>query len=202
MSEPADLQPLVNAFLADDRPALDGYMAGNGATLAGLIWNPALTDCPEQPLAHALSHWLAIRGDADLPPVSAVSPFDLRPALGFILLIDVIDDGRDGRFRLYGTKVAEMYGEDMTGRLVSEVGGNNYMTRLMRALYRAALLRRQAVFSHHLPPPHVSVTAWKRLILPLTGPDGAVIRFLSVNLPGAWRPAPMQRRPLPMEDGA
>src|SRR3546814_2385675 len=116
------------------------------------------------------------------------SPFNLRPALGYVLLIDVEDDGWDGRFRLYGTRVAEMYGEDMTGRRVSEIDNNNYATQLFRAIYRVAALRGEPVFSHHRPPPHVSVTAWKRLILPLANAEGAVCRFLSVNLPGAWRP--------------
>src|SRR3546814_2328999 len=65
------------------------------------------------------------------------SPFNLRPALGYVLLIDVEDDGWDGRFRLYGTRVAEMYGEDMTGRRVSEIDNNNYATQLFRAIYRS-----------------------------------------------------------------
>src|SRR3546814_2654550 len=78
--------------------------------------------------------------------------------------------------------VAEMYGEDMTGRRVSEIDNNNYATQLFRAIYRVAALRGEPVFSHHRPPPHVSVTAWKRLILPLANAEGAVCRFLSVNL--------------------
>jgi len=168
-------------------------MAQHGAALVDLVWQPDASLCPERPLGHALAHWHTIRAGRSLPQASEISPFDLRPALGYVLLIDVEDDGWDGRFRLYGTKVAEMYGGDMTGRRVSEIDSGNYATQLFRALYRAVTLRRQPVFSHHQPPAHVSVTAWKRLILPLGDADGQVIRFLTVNLPGPWRPVQPSR---------
>lgn len=179
---------LADAFLGDRRHDLDTWMTAHGATLVDLVWQPDILDCAEPPLLHALDYWQTLRGDRELPLASDLTPFGLRPALGYILLIDVEDDGWDGRFRLYGTKVAEMYGEDMTGRRVSDIDGGKYSTQLFRALYRAVTVRRQPVFSHHRPPEHVSVTAWKRLILPLAGTDGQVSRFLSVNLPGAWRP--------------
>lgn len=188
MSDRPALQPLVDALLADNREALDRHMAAHGATLVDLIWQPDAASCAEPPLNHALAYWHTLRGNRPMPLASDISPFDLRPALGYVLLIDIEDDGWDGRFRLYGTLVAEMYGEDMTGRRVSEIDNNSYATQLFRAVYRAVALRREPVFSHHRPPPHVSVTAWKRLILPLADSEGAVCRFLSVNLPGAWRP--------------
>jgi hypothetical protein len=188
MSDRQVLQPLVDALLADNRELLDRHMANHGACLADFVWRPDATQLSDAPLSHALEYWQGIRGERALPLASDISPFELRPALGYVLLIDVEDDGWDGRFRLYGTHVAEMYGEDMTGRLVSEIDNNNYATQLFRAVYRVVTLRRQPVFTHHRPPPHISVTAWKRLILPLANGDGAVCRFLSINLPGAWRP--------------
>ena len=189
MSDRQVLQPLVDALLADDREPLARHLAIHGATLVDLVWQPDISLCPEPQLHHTLEHWHRIRGDRPMPLASEISPFDLRPALGYVLLIDVEDDGWDGRFRLYGTRVAEMYGADMTGRRVSDIDHNNYVTQLFRAIYRVAMLRRMPVFSHHRPPVHVSVTAWKRLMLPLADADGQVCRFLTVNLPGPWRPA-------------
>jgi hypothetical protein len=189
MSDRQALQPLVDALLADNREALDRYMAGNGASLVDLVWRPDAGLLTEPQLRHALEYWNGIRGERQMPLASEISPFELRPALGYVLLIDVEDDGWDGRFRLYGTRVAEMYGEDMTGKRVSDIDNNSYATQLFRAIYRVMTIRRAAVFSHHQPPLHVSVTAWKRLMLPLADETGAVCRFLSVNLPGAWRPA-------------
>ena len=189
MSDRQVLQPLVDALLADNREPLDHHMAQHGAALVDLVWQPDVAICPEPQLQHTLEYWQGIRGDRPMPLASEISPFDLRPALGYVLLIDVEDDGWDGRFRLYGTRVAEMYGEDMTGRRVSDIDHNNYATQLFRAIYRVMTLRREPAFSHHRPPVHVSVTAWKRLMLPLANDDGHVCRFLSVNLPGPWRPA-------------
>src|SRR3546814_10732406 len=108
-----------------------------------------------------IEYWHRLLGAAAMPRADAVSTFDLKPALGHIVLIDVLDDGWDGRFRLYGTKIAETYGRDMTGRLVSEIDGGNYVSQFFRALYRSAWLRREGFFTHHFPPSHIAVSSWR-----------------------------------------
>lgn len=185
MSEAATL---ADHFLADRREAIAGHLATHGTRLAELIWQPVPAQLPDSPIRFLLDYWTSLKPADDIPLASAISPLEMRPALGHILLIDLLEDGWNGRFRLYGTKIAEMYGRDMTGRLLSDIDGGNYISVFFRALNRAISLRRQPVYSHHEPPPHVSVKSWRRLALPLAGEDGRVARLMVGNVPGDWRP--------------
>lgn len=184
----AEMEHLATLLLADKRPELEAYFAAKGARLEIMQWSPTVADIMAEPIRFLVEYWNGLRGAATMPPAEAVSPFDLKPALGHMVLIDVLDQGWDGRFRLYGSKVAETYGRDMTGRCVSEIDGGNYISLFFRALYRVAWLRQASFFSLHYPPPHVTVESWQRLALPLGGPDGSVIRFLVCNIAGRWRP--------------
>lgn len=190
-----EMEQLVADMLGDRQAVLKDYFTARGARLETLIWHPTTADTDQDIMRFLIAYWHQLRGTAPLPQACDVSPFELKPALGHIVLIDVLENGWNGRFRLYGTKVAETYGRDMTGRLVSEIDGGNYVSVFFRSLYRAAWLRKAPYYSHHFPPAHVAVESWQRLALPLAGPDGQVCRFLACNIAGPWRPP--ERRPLP-----
>jgi len=194
MSLPA-MERLVEQMLADQQPDLKAYFAAHEARLEHLIWCPTTAVTDNAPMRFIIEYWERLQAEAGgaMPPASAVSPFDLKPVLGHVVLIDVLDDGWDGQFRVYGTKVAETYGRDMTGRRVSEIDGGNYVSTFFRCLYRAAWLRQLPYYTHHYPPPHVAVESWQRVALPLAGADGKVSRFLACNIAGPWRPP--QKRP-------
>lgn len=67
------------------------------------------------------SYWHGLRAGGALPGRAAIDPFALRPWLGHLLLMDVIDNGRDFRYRLHGTVLVQLFGSDLTGRLVSRL---------------------------------------------------------------------------------
>ncbi|MFN4309660.1 MAG: PAS domain-containing protein [Ferrovibrio sp.] len=188
MDDRATLETLAEALLADRRDALEAYFAARGARLESLVWSPSSTVCACPQIAFLINYWQSLRNGAALPAADSISPFGMKPALGHIVLIDMIDDGWDGVFRLYGTKVAETYGADMTGRRISEIDGGNYVSLFFRALYRTASLRRESLYTHHFPPPHVAVESWQRIMLPLQDAQGRVTRFLCSNVAGPWRP--------------
>ncbi len=192
----SDMEQLVVDMLDDRQTPLKDYFIARGARLESLIWSPTTADTDQSIMRFLIEYWERLRGDQPLPLASALSPFELKPALGHIVLIDVLEDGWNGRFRVYGTKVAETYGRDMTGRLLSDIDGGNYVSIFFRALYRAAWLRKASYYSHHFPPAHVAVESWQRLALPLAGEDGQVSRFLACNIAGPWRP-PAKRAPPP-----
>lgn len=77
-------------------------------------------DCP-RPDARALMVWWKSLGcvGTDLPDWPSIDPISLLPWMGWICLYDVIDGGRDIRYRLVGTRIAEQAGVDLTGRFVS-----------------------------------------------------------------------------------
>lgn len=64
--------------------------------------------------------WCERRGTAKMPSWSRFDPIELRRWLGNLNLLDVVDNGRDFRYRVHGTTIAAKVGTDMTGRCVSE----------------------------------------------------------------------------------
>ena len=78
-------------------------------------------DCP-RPDARTLMVWWDNLGcaEGDLPDWRNIDPISLLPWMGWICLYDLIDGGRDVRYRLVGTRIAEQAGVDLTGRFVSQ----------------------------------------------------------------------------------
>lgn len=71
-------------------------------------------------LAAVLAYWNEKRGGRAMPSRAEINPLELREHLGWILILDVLPDFADFRYRLIGTKVASYFGEDATGRTVGE----------------------------------------------------------------------------------
>src|SRR5690606_25218175 len=96
----SDMERLADLIASDRLKELQAYFAARGAALERLHWSPTAADLPNDTMRFLIEYWHRLRGGAAAPRADAVSPFDLKPALGHIVLIDVLDDGWDGRFRL------------------------------------------------------------------------------------------------------
>lgn len=62
--------------------------------------------------------WETRRRGREFPARRDFDPWDLRYALGYISLLDVLRDPLRFRFRLQGVGIAERIGMDMTGKFV------------------------------------------------------------------------------------
>jgi hypothetical protein len=166
--------------LAQDR--LEGIRA---AFLAGKVGglevmrSPAPSDLQATANRFLLEYWLAERRGA-LPPVSAVDPVRLAPALGRILLVEPVEHGADFRYRLFGTDVAAVSGFEMTGRLLSDHPLPLELVSFGLALYRNLMERPEPVKTVNLPPTTL-YSSWERIVLPFAGANGEVARFLVGN---------------------
>lgn len=179
---------LAEAVARGDRRQLDELFAAEGLETPVIAWSPATVSLPDAALRFLNDYWRGLRNGDGLPLASAVQPPDMKPALGVIMLLDVLNGGEDFRYRVYGTRIAQYSGFDMTGRRTSEIRTSDYVSTFFLSLYRAAMIRREAVHTRHNPSAEVSARTWDRLILPLAGPDGEVGRLLVGNVAGAWRP--------------
>ncbi len=65
-------------------------------------------------------YWQTKRGARAIPGRSDVSPAELKAQLPHILLADVIEDGKDFRYRLVGDQLGKFFPESPAGRLMSE----------------------------------------------------------------------------------
>jgi len=147
---------LDQLFIVRDRPA------------PLVVWSPAPDQLPLEGLRFLLKYWQVARGSAAMPPVGAIDPLALKPVLGNVIILDVLEGGTDFRFRLFGTEVAEAARYDWTGSTVDE------MRRILKgpgpafylAGYRAVTRRREPLFT--LSPAMVIFKnrSWARLVLP------------------------------------
>lgn len=161
----------------------------NGGQPPVIIWRPRAAEVELPQLAALLRYWdgLPRQADAPGPHLKLIDPLDMREALGFVTLIDIVDGGADFLYRVYGTRIAERYGADLTGRRTSETDNGSYAAAFLVAIYRAALKRAEPVFSEHYPSPRSSTAKWTRVVLPLVGDSGGIERFLAGIVAGPWR---------------
>ena len=190
-SDPRELAPsadeITDCLLAGDPGPVERLFAAHDASAPEVIWNPGEADLPHEPLQFLLGYWSAKKDGNELPRTGSIDPVEMKPALRFIMLLDVLDGGTDFRYRVYGTGIVERTGRDWTGKRVSDLAAFAYTGRFYTAVYRAALRRRLTVATVSDSPRHVAATDWSRLVLPLANKDGEITRFLVGNVPGVWR---------------
>lgn len=171
---------ILNAAAVDlsggDQHAVDQLFHGDGNHPPVVKWNPSLDDLPRDGLQFLLTHWQGMATDGALPLADDLDPIDLRPALGNIMLVDVLDDGRDFRYRLYGSAIAFISSGDKTGHSVIDFEG--IPAQFFYVVYRAALTRRCPVYTHHYPSNLSNFRRWHRLLLPLADKSDNVVRYL------------------------
>jgi len=172
----------TRALVSEDLHEIRAVFASHNAYGPDILWSPALEDLRVPQLAFLQDYWTEHRGDRRAPEITDIDPQRLRPALGYIVLLDVLNDGRDFRVRLYGSIVAAVSGFDLTGKLVAEHPASPYLVMFYCALYRAAYIRGEPVFTLHRPAASVHTHTWNRLTLPFTNREGEIVRFLSGNV--------------------
>jgi hypothetical protein len=155
----------------------------NGAQGPEMIWRPSPEQVAAAPLRALLDYWTALREGDCLPAAARIDPLGMRGALGYVMLVDVVDEGQDFRYRLYGSSLASASEHDMTGQLLSNHAASAYIREFSLATYRAALQRREPAFSEYAPAGTLLIARWQRIVLPLVDETGAVVRFLSGAVP-------------------
>ena len=92
------------------------------------------------------TYWLSKRGTRAMPSRADIDPGELRALLPHVLLVDVIEDGKDFRYRLVGTELERHFDRAVTGRLLSELVSGAYLD-YMRSLYLSAVIEGVPVYS-------------------------------------------------------
>lgn len=143
---------------------------------------PAETDLPVEELRLTLRYWQTLPRLGGVAQGVSIDPCPLRRALGYLMLIDCGPGAYDFRYTLYGTKIADVAGFDMTGRTIWDLATSSAIQTFFAACYQAICRHPVSVYTVHRAPPQITASHWHRVILPL-GDNGEVKRFLVCNTP-------------------
>lgn len=174
----ARVEAWTEAILSERLDEIASVFVQHGAAAPTVLWNPDRDQLRSEPMRHLLAHWSSLADVSRLPSFRQIDPLDLRPALGYVILLDVIGGGHDFRYRLYGSTIGSVSGFDMTGKLVSEFPASIYVTEFSVAVGRAAVRRRRPVYTVRRPVGAQDTSLWERLVLPLVGEGNEVVRLL------------------------
>jgi hypothetical protein len=179
------IDALARAILAGEKGLFDVEFAGGNVPGPTILLDPPPDAIAHPTLRFLFDYWRGLPCATDLPGHARIDPVEMRPALGYILLLDVLPSGDDFVYRLYGSGIAGVGGQDWTGWSVAAMAektksryGNFY-----RAIYRGSLLSRRPIYSEHCSPRFLSARAWQRIVMPLVDGTGAISRFLVGNVP-------------------
>ncbi|HEY2069603.1 MAG TPA: PAS domain-containing protein [Rhizomicrobium sp.] len=76
----------------------------------------------EQPTLRFLKdYWESKRGPRAMPARADIRPSEMKEHLGWVILLDVLPDFSDFRYRTIGSRVTQYFLGDGTGRTLSEV---------------------------------------------------------------------------------
>ena len=129
-------------------------------------------------LAELLALWHAKRGARAMPSRADFTFEDFLPWLGNLALLDAIDGGKDFRYTVYGTKLVETFGFDLTGRsagdAIAQVGPQPL------AEYRRVYATRAPDHVSRMSPAHKEHLTITKLALPLSSDGASVDKIVSV----------------------
>jgi hypothetical protein len=169
-----------------DLAQINAVFEANGALAPRVLVQPKSSQIQTPQLRFLLDYWTKLKEDARLPASRSVDVRALTPISGYAGLLDVVDDGRDFRYRRCSAVIVALTGYDLTGKLVSEyaVGSSViYMVESTLAIHRAAYRRAEPVYVERAPVGAVMPHGWHSLLLPLADDAGTVGSFLHGAVP-------------------
>ncbi len=126
--------------------------------------------------------WETRRQGRAVPARRDLDVLDLREWLGWLTVMDLVDDGADFIYRIFGTSQAAQIGLDLTGRRASTCPA---VTPSFLANLRQAQQARRPVYGTRV----IEISArgyayrWQRLILPLSRHGEDVDTFMILAAP-------------------
>ena len=139
------------------------------------LWDPCYPDLDE-----VLDYWQRKRGERLVPSRSDIEPLDLISALPRIMLADVLPDPLGFRYRLSGTGIASVHGEELTGLAPLDLKPVEYGQLIDRHYRQCVFERRPLLHLIALDLAHRS-RAYARLLLPLSNDGDQVNMLMAVD---------------------
>lgn len=100
-------------------------------------------------LAFLRAYWDEKRGARAMPSRADVRPAELKQQLGWLVMLDVVDGGRDFRYRLIGDDVADYFAWNPTGKTVKEAFATQpkALRKAVLGIFRCVVAARVPVYA-------------------------------------------------------
>ena len=138
-------------------------------------WDPATADDPRLREIHA--YWESRRGGRRMPSRAEIDPASIPRLLPYLVLVDVLDEPRDFRFRLAGTHFGDVVGRDVTGLRIGEALPPAFHAETHYHWSNCVERRAPLVGIGRLWLPARDFIDWKGILLPLSA-DGASVNMI------------------------
>lgn len=139
---------------------------------------------PESTLGRTFALWKKWAGERDAPTWRDVELYSLPPEIvPLTLVVDVVEGGKDYRYRFWGTGFTEHYGLDETGVYLSQAIGPNFVSASFMQLGEVVQAKRPRAFTVTMKMPKTGVVAHKtNLRMPIIDASGTVTQVMSVSI--------------------
>jgi len=139
----------------------------------------ALTDIESPKLRHGLAYWNAKRGDRPMPARADLDPTEMIPFVANVILLDVLRQPLDFRYRLIGTVVEEHMSMPYTGRRFSEFEGQRQGSRIWTNSERVLIERSPVRTDVPYIGPKREFTTIQDVMMPLSA-DGETVDVIFI----------------------
>lgn len=120
-----------------------------------------------------LAYWRAKKGDRAFPSRADIDPLEFTRELPRVMMAEVSYDPLEFRYRVAGTGLFAMHGQELTGKLARELDPPEFGAMIQRH-YTEVIARRVPILHVIELTVNYLATSYARLILPLST-DGTVI---------------------------
>ena len=145
---------------------------------------PTWTD-PNESKSHLVRRlhgwWNGKRSDSDVPDRSALQPEDLKPLLPCIFIADAEHNPFRVRYRLVGTRAAEITGFDISGRYLDELLSSEPDQPWIEHYRTAYVSRRPLLGATTVPTSTGSLFTYEFGIFPLRNGGLSIEQFVAIE---------------------
>ncbi|WP_193183875.1 PAS domain-containing protein [Nisaea sediminum] len=136
----------------------------------------------EDRIERLIAYWRSKKSAGGLPGRRDIDPTEIPDLLPHIGLIDVLEGGQAFRYRLLGTHLNNIFGEDFTGKDVGEIKLGDYGAFLLD-LYRSVLTATSPVVSDSVFEfRDKNFLKVRRVLFPLAADGRTVDMILFINV--------------------
>jgi hypothetical protein len=125
--------------------------------------------------------WEGARGDADVPDRANLHPEDIKQLLPFVFISDAEHEPFRVRYRLVGTRAAEVTGIDIVGRYLDELVSAEPDSPWMGFYRQAYLTRRPLLGSTTVPTSSGAMFTYEFGIFPMRKGKQTIDQFIALE---------------------